>query len=224
VSEQTVSEQHAWDLNGGELDRVISQRMLLVFVLGDILGTGIYALVGEVAAEVGEAIWTAFTLAFALAFITAFAYAELVTKYPQAAGAALYVHKAFEMPFVTFIVTFAVMSSGITSAATAARAFGGDYLSQFFEAPIVVVAIAFVIILAGINFRGISESVKLNSASRSSSSVASWSSSSSESLRWQAATGIRAAPSSSKPARAFQSRSWAARPSPSMRSSDSRTR
>jgi APA family basic amino acid/polyamine antiporter len=101
-------------------------------------------------------------LAFALAFITAFAYAELVTKYPQAAGAALYVHKAFEMPFVTFIVTFAVMSSGITSAATAARAFGGDYLSQFFEAPIVVVAIAFVIILAGINFRGISESVKLN--------------------------------------------------------------
>jgi amino acid transporter len=78
---------------------------------------------------VGGAKWTAFTLAFALVFITAFAYAELVTKYPQAAGAALYVHKAFETPFVTFIVTFAVMSSGITSAATAARAFGGDYLS-----------------------------------------------------------------------------------------------
>jgi len=52
VSEQTVSEQHAWDLNGGELDRVLSQRMLLVYLLGDILGTGIYALVGEVAAEV----------------------------------------------------------------------------------------------------------------------------------------------------------------------------
>jgi basic amino acid/polyamine antiporter, APA family len=68
-------------------------------------------------------------IGLALAFISAFAYAELVTKYPQAAGAALYVHKAFEMPFVTFIVTFAVMSSGITSAATAARAFGGDYLS-----------------------------------------------------------------------------------------------
>ena len=52
-----------------------------------------------------------------VATITAFSYLELVTKYPQAAGAALYTHKAFGIHFVTFLVAFTVMSSGITSAA-----------------------------------------------------------------------------------------------------------
>ena len=66
-----------------------------MFVLGDILGAGIYALVGEVGGRVGGAIWTSFLVALLLAVFTAFAYAELVTKYPQAAGAALYVNKAF---------------------------------------------------------------------------------------------------------------------------------
>jgi basic amino acid/polyamine antiporter, APA family len=146
----------------GGLKRVISKRMLVIFVVGDILGTGIYALVGEVAGEVGGAVWTSFALAFALAFITAFAYAELVTKYPHAAGAALYAHKAFKLPFVTFLVAFAVMASGIASASAAARAFGGDYLSTFVELPVVLVALAFVLVLAVINFGGISESVKLN--------------------------------------------------------------
>ena len=58
--------------------------MLLALVGGDVLGAGIYALVGEVGGRVGGAIWTAFLLALVLALFTAFAYAELVTKYPQA--------------------------------------------------------------------------------------------------------------------------------------------
>jgi hypothetical protein len=47
-------------------------------------------------------------------------------KYPRAAGAALYTHKAFGLHFVTFLVAFAVMCSGLTSAATAARAFAAN--------------------------------------------------------------------------------------------------
>ena len=68
------------------LRRAIGPGLLTVFVVGDILGAGIYALVGEVGAEVGGAIWTAFMAAFVLAVFTAFAYAELVSKYPRAAG------------------------------------------------------------------------------------------------------------------------------------------
>jgi len=145
-----------------ELRRVIGKRTLLIFVVGDVLGAGIYALVGEVGAETGGAIWTAFTLALILAVFTAFAYAELVTKYPQAAGAALYVNKAFRIPFVSFMVAFAVMASGVTSASTLARAFGGDYLAVFVDVPVVVTALIFIVVIACINFRGISESVKLN--------------------------------------------------------------
>ena len=149
---------------GGEggLKRAISQKMLFVFVLGDVLGAGIYALVGVVAGATGGAIWTAFLVATILAVLTAFSYAELVTKYPHAGGAAVYVHSAFNVPFFTFIVAFAVMCSGLASAATLSRAFAGDYFVQFIQAPIVVVAILFLLVVALINFRGISESVKLN--------------------------------------------------------------
>jgi APA family basic amino acid/polyamine antiporter len=140
----------------------ITRPMLTVFVIGDVLGAGIYALVGEVAGKVGGAIWTSFLAAGILAAFTATAYAELVTKYPQAAGAALYTHKAFKRPFVTFLVAFAVMCSGVASAATLATAFGGDYLSEFVTLPKLVVGAAFIGVLALINFRGIKESVSIN--------------------------------------------------------------
>jgi amino acid transporter len=117
-----------------------------------------------VAAETGGAIWAGFGLALVLALLTAFAYAELVTKYPRAAGAALYVNRAFNVPFVSFMVTFAVMCSGITSAATLSRAFGGDYLKVFIDVPTVLAAIVFISVVALVNFRGISESIKINLA------------------------------------------------------------
>jgi len=59
-------------------------------------------------------------------------------------------------------VAFAVMCSGITSAATLATAFGGDYLAEFVELPTLLVGFVFIIVVALVNFRGISESVKLN--------------------------------------------------------------
>jgi amino acid transporter len=136
--------------------------LLYFFILGDILGAGIYALVGEVGGEVGGAIWTAFMLALVLALFTAFSYAELVTKYPQAGGAAVYVHRAFGIQFVTFMVAFAVMASGITSAATLSRAFGGDYLAEFIDVPTVLAALVFLLLVVFVNLRGIAESVKIN--------------------------------------------------------------
>jgi len=144
------------------LKPAITRTMLVVFVIGDVLGAGIYALVGEVGGRVGGAIWAAFLLALVLALFTAGAYTELVTKYPQAAGAALYVNRAFRAPFFTFMVAFAVMASGIASAATLATAFGGDYLSEFVSLPQALVGLVFIVVVALINFRGISESVKLN--------------------------------------------------------------
>ncbi|MGK2956007.1 MAG: APC family permease [Solirubrobacterales bacterium] len=144
------------------LNQTISRRMLMFFVIGDVLGAGIYALVGEVGGKTGGAIWAAFLFALALAIFTAFSYAELVTKYPKAAGAALYVNKAFKMPFVTFMVAFAVMCSGLASAATLSRAFGGDYLSAFVSWDAILVGLVFLTLIALINMRGIRESMRFN--------------------------------------------------------------
>lgn len=161
VTTDTQASAAAEDERSG-LKRAISGRMLLFFIIGDVLGAGIYALVGEVGGRVGGAIWAAFAFALILALFTAFAYAELVTKYPQAAGAALYVNKAFRRPFLTFMVAFAVMCSGLASAATLATAFGGDYLSVFVDVDVKVVGLIFLAVMTAINFRGIGESVKVN--------------------------------------------------------------
>jgi len=146
----------------GELKRVIGRRVLMLFVIGDILGAGIYALVGQVAGNVGGAVWTPFLAAFVLASLTATAYAELVGKYPKAAGAALYANRAFGIPFLTFMVAFAVMMSGITSASAAARAFGGRYLAEFVTLPVLVGALGFLAVVTLVNLAGISESIKVN--------------------------------------------------------------
>lgn len=149
-----------------KLKRVMGPKLLLLFIVGDILGTGVYALTGQVAAEVGGAAWLPFLVAFFVATLTAFSYLELVTKYPQAAGAALYVHKAFGVHFFTFIVAFAVMCSGITSASTASRAFASNLaLGVKWDASnteIMLMALGFMGLVMFINLRGVSESVKAN--------------------------------------------------------------
>jgi APA family basic amino acid/polyamine antiporter len=144
------------------LKPAITRTMLLFFIVGDILGGGIYALVGEVGDKVGGAFWTAFAAAGVVAAFTAASYAELVSKYPYAGGAALFVHRAFKRPLLTFLIAFAVMSSGVASAATLATAFGGDYLSEFVDLPTVLVGLAVIAVLSLINFRGIKESVSFN--------------------------------------------------------------
>lgn len=146
------------------LERAIGARMLLLFVLGDVLGAGIYVLVGQVAGRVGGAIWLPFLIALLLAVFTACSYAELVSKYPGAGGAALYVNRAFKRPFLTFMVMFAVMLSGITSASTLARAFAGDYLDALVPVPTLLAALGFLAGISLINARGIGVSVRVNVA------------------------------------------------------------
>jgi basic amino acid/polyamine antiporter, APA family len=146
---------------GPGLHRAIGPRLLLFLVIGDMLGTGIYALTGDVAARVGGAAWLAFGGAFLVAMLTATSYLELVGKFPSAAGAALYAQRAFNSRFITFLVGFAVMCSALTSVAAASRAFSG-YFQELAVAPLIVLVPVFILGLAFVNFRGIVESVKVN--------------------------------------------------------------
>jgi APA family basic amino acid/polyamine antiporter len=161
------------DVNGPtpDLKRVLGPRLLLLFIVGDILGAGIYAVTGEMALEVGGVVWVPFLVAFGVATLPACSYLELVTKYPQAAGAALYTHKAFGIHFVTFLVAFAVICSGITSASTSSNLLATNLLAGFDglgwhvsqgDTAITVVALGFMVLLAVINLRGVGESVKFN--------------------------------------------------------------
>ncbi|CAA9391036.1 APC family permease [uncultured Nocardioides sp.] len=160
------------DAQEQRLIRVMGPKLLLLFIIGDILGAGVYAVTGQMAGIVGGIVWLPFLTAFIVATLTALSYLELVTKYPQAAGAALYSHKAFGIHFVTFLVAFAVVCSGITSAATSSNVLaqnltGGLVVNGWLDATpgtgtTTAIAMAFMLLLALINLRGVGESVKFN--------------------------------------------------------------
>jgi len=145
-----------------ELQRTITGRQLFFYTLGDVLGSGIYVLIGLVAAAVGGAFWIAFAVGVTVAAITGTAYAELVTKYPKAAGAALYVNKAFGSRALTFLITVSFLSASFAAAGSLASGFA-QYFGELWPGPSpLLVMIVFVLALSVINFIGITESVVIN--------------------------------------------------------------
>lgn len=144
------------------LKRGISPPLLFVFVLGSVLGAGIYALTGELAAEAGGIIWLPVLIAMAMALLTASSYAELVTKYPRAGGAAIFAQRAYGRPLVSFLVGYCMLAAGVVSVAGLAVAFAGDYLTTFIAVPPTVGAPVFLVLVALLNARGIKESVRSN--------------------------------------------------------------
>ncbi len=150
-----------------ELKRSITARQLYFYVVGDVLGSGIYVLIGLVAAAVGGAFWVAFLAGVAVATVTGLAYAELVTKYPQAAGASLYVNKAFRSPVLTFFITICMLSANMAAVGSLASGFvryfaGVVGLSEDAVIPTLLIALVFVALITLINLIGISESVAVN--------------------------------------------------------------
>lgn len=144
------------------LRRAITGPMLFAFILGDVLGAGIYALMGVLSEQVGGMLWAPLVLALLLALLTAGSYAELVTKYPRAGGAAVFAERAFRSRIVSFLIGFSMLAAGVVSAAGLAIAFAGDYLQTFLPVPTIPAAMVFLVIIAAINARGIRESMGAN--------------------------------------------------------------
>jgi hypothetical protein len=147
-----------------DLKRSITGRLLFFYVLGDVLGSGIYVLIGLVAGAVGGAFWLAFAIGVTVATITGLAYAELVTKYPRAAGAALYVNKAFGNRFLTFLIAVCMLSACFAAAGSLATGFAAYFDEIWSLPPALLVSLAFVVVLSIVNYIGITESAVANMA------------------------------------------------------------
>ena len=116
------------------LRRNLSMSQIALYGLGNILGAGIYVLIGEIAGIAGSLAPFAFMLAAAVAALTASSFAEFSARYPVSGGAALYVHRAYNRPGLTVVVGLLMMLTGIVSAAAIARGFVG-YLGVFINVP-----------------------------------------------------------------------------------------
>lgn len=158
----TATAEPHLDAEDTGLRRTITGRLLFFYVLGDVLGSGIYVLIGAVAAAVGGAFWLAFVIGITVATLTGLAYAELVTKYPRAAGASLYVNRAFRSPALTFLVTVAMLSASFAASGSLAAGFAGYFSEVWAAPPALLVALLFLVALAFVNFIGITESVVAN--------------------------------------------------------------
>jgi amino acid transporter len=137
---------------------------LALYGLGSMLGAGIYGLIGQAAGQVGNAVWLAFVVALVAALLTALSYASLGSRYPRAAGAAYVTERAFGLPLLSFVVGLALVCSGLTSVATQSRVFAANLavLFNLESVPLWWLALGFLLVLAGIVFRGIRESMWVN--------------------------------------------------------------
>lgn len=136
---------------------------LVIYGVGDMLGSGIYALIGKAAGVMGNTIWLGFLTSMVAALLTGLSYASLGSRYPRAAGAAYVTQRAFRRSFLSYVVGLAVVASGLTSFATQSRAFAGYFtgLLGVSVSPEVVI-LAFIAVLSFINFWGMREATWLN--------------------------------------------------------------
>ena len=129
--------------------------------VGIILGAGIYVLIGEAAEMGGNAMWISFLIAALLALFTGLSYCELSSMFPKESAEYVYTKRAFKSGFLSFLIGWVVLVSGIVAAATVALGFAG-YFAQLFGGELVPIAVLLILILSLLNFWGIKESARFN--------------------------------------------------------------
>ncbi|MBT8127385.1 MAG: amino acid permease [Gammaproteobacteria bacterium] len=140
------------------LKRTIGLPVLLFYGLGNILGAGIYVLIGKVAGEAGMYVPLAFFTASVVAGISAFTYSELSARYPLSAGEAVYIDEGFHSAALSRLTGVLIACSGMVSAATISRGFYG-YFSTILPLPEVLVITGIIVLLGALTMWGISQSV-----------------------------------------------------------------
>lgn len=148
-------------LSGPKLARTMGLFSLVVYGVGDMVGSGIYATVGKAAGSMGNAVWLAFVVSMIAAILTGLSYASLASRYPRAAGAAFVTNHAFGFPFLSYLIGLLVAASGLTSMAASSNAFA-DTLHKLVGGPWILLVIGFLAFMTAVNFYGLKQSMWTN--------------------------------------------------------------
>jgi basic amino acid/polyamine antiporter, APA family len=139
------------------LKRALSLPLMVFFGLGNILGAGIYVLIGKVAGHAGMFTPLSFLIASLAAVFTAFSYAELTSRHPFSAGAAVFVDEGFNLMPLSLFTGLLLVFTAIVSSATVMRGSVG-YLQYFIGLPGGVLIFIMLAILGAIAAWGVKES------------------------------------------------------------------
>ena len=140
------------------LIKALGLGSLIVYGVGDILGAGIYSIIGKIAGHGGSLTWLSFAIAMAIVFLTALSYSELASRLPKSGGVSIYIQEAFGQKWMSIFAGLLLLSATIFSMSTLSQAFVG-YLRTFgFNIPKWLGVCVFLSILMAINIRGIKQS------------------------------------------------------------------
>ncbi|WP_396928506.1 APC family permease [Mycolicibacterium sp.] len=145
---------------GGRLNRTLGLPTVALYGLGNILGAGIYVLIGKVAGFAGASTTLAFLMAMVTATVTALSYMELAGRYPVSASVSVYLHRAFGKRWLSTVIGLTMVGGGVASAAALAQGFAG-YLNSFVSVPTMAGSVGLLVVLGAIAIKGIGESATM---------------------------------------------------------------
>lgn len=149
------------------LIRALGLGALIIYGVGDILGAGIYALVGKIAGHAGSLTWFSFAIAMGIISFTALSYSELGSRFPKSGGVSIYIHEAFGTQWFSMLTGLLLFCATILSISTLSHAFAGYLRALGFNVPRSLDIFGFLLILLLINLRGIKQSSIANIISTS---------------------------------------------------------
>lgn len=148
---------------GSELRRVLTLWELVLYGISIIIGAGIYVALGSVMARAGDTAPISFLLAGGAAALTGLCYAELASRFPEAAGAAAYVQRGFNSKRLSQL-TGAAMALTVAIAAAAIAQGAVGYLAVLVQLPAPLVTALLIASFTAIAVKGVRESVLLAAA------------------------------------------------------------
>ena len=134
---------------------------VVAYGVGNIIGAGIYVLVGDASGLAGGAVWLAFLVGAVVALFTGLSYAELASTYPRAASEYIFLGRAYGNRLLSFLTQWMMLVTEVVAAAAVALGFAG-YLSTVVQVPLIPTAAALLVLLTFVALTGIKQSLKLN--------------------------------------------------------------
>ncbi len=134
---------------------------LVAYGVGNIIGAGIYVLVGEASGLAGGMVWAAFLIGAAIATFTGLSYAELSSMYPKAASEYIFLGRAYGSRFLSFLTGWTMLATEVVAIAAVALGFAG-YLNSLIDVPEMLAAATMLVLLACLVLVGIKQSLSVN--------------------------------------------------------------
>lgn len=131
---------------GGALPRQLGLLQVVTYGIGNIVGAGIYVLVGDAAGLAGTSLWASFIVGAFVAAFTGLTYAELASMYPKAASEYVYLGRAYGSRLLSFITEWTMLFTEIIAASAVSLGFAG-YLKAITGVPQVPAAFALLALL-----------------------------------------------------------------------------